>query len=330
MVRIKPHCTLALGFGPNTKDSIRNARASLAKGFARVRNEYEAGWHGYVARLRPVGPKYQRQFNMSAMVLKALEDKTCRGAIIASPSTPWGGGPNANEPTISGYHAVWARDLYQVATALYAAGDKPTANRALDYLFKFQQLTDGSFPQNTWVDGRPIGNGLQMDQVALPIVLAYQLGRMDRDTWIRHIKPAAEFIVQNGPATVQDRWEEKPGYSPATIAAEIAGLVCAAHIARMQGDAHSGDAYLKTADDWERNIECWTATTNGPYAPGNYYLRITANDNPNDGARIEINSGGGIFDEREIVDAGFLELVRLGIKAADDPLVLKSLAVVDR
>jgi len=329
MVRIKPHCTLALGFGPNTKDSIRNARASLAKGFARVRNEYETGWHGYVARLRPVGPKYQRQFNMSAMVLKALEDKTCRGAIIASPSTPWGGGPNANEPTISGYHAVWARDLYQVATALYAAGDKPTANRALDYLFKFQQLTDGSFPQNTWVDGRPIGNGLQMDQVALPIVLAYQLGRMDRDTWIRHIKPAAEFIVQNGPGTVQDRWEEKPGYSPATIAAEIAGLVCASRVAEVHEDKSEAVGYLKTADDWARKVDRWTAMSDGMYGDGNYYLRITERGNPDEGAKIEINSGGGTYDQREIVDAGFLELVRLGIKSADDPLILKSIAVVD-
>src|SRR6266850_3008295 len=114
---------------------------------------------------------------MSAMVLKGFEDKTYPGAIIASPSTPWGGGPNANEPTVSGYHAVWSRDLYQIATALYAAGDKATANRALDYLFKVQQRSDGSFPQNTWVDGRPIGGGSQLDQVGLPIVLAYQLER---------------------------------------------------------------------------------------------------------------------------------------------------------
>ncbi len=328
--RVRRRCTLALAFGKTPAEALQNARASLAKGFEGVRKEYETGWHVYTAKLPTIEARYRRQFEMSAMVLKALEDKTYRGATIASPSIPWGGGPNANEPTITGYHAVWARDLYQVATALDAMGDRAGAYRALAYLFNIQQKPDGSFPQNSRVDGRPIGGALQMDEVAFPAILAYQLGHTDRRTWLNHVKPAADFILRNGPATGQDRWEEKPGYSPATIAAEIAGLVCAAHIARMQGDAHSGDAYLKTADDWERNIECWTATTNGPYAPGNYYLRITANDNPNDGARIEINSGGGIFDEREIVDAGFLELVRLGIKAADDPLVLKSLAVVDK
>ncbi len=322
--------TLVLAFGRDSDEAIHNGQASVVKGFERARAEYEAGWHAYVATLPIVESKYQRQFNMAAMVLHALEDKTFRGATIASPSIPWGGGPNANEPTISGYHAVWSRDLYQVATALHAMGDRAAANRALDYLFNIQQKSDGSLPQNSWVDGRPIGGGLQMDEIAFPLVLAYQFGRTDRNTWLQHIKPAADFIVRNGPATGQDRWEEKPGYSPATIAAEIDGLVCAAHIARVQGDMLSTRAYLQRADEWTDNVERWTATTNGRFGEGNYYLRITENNDPNDGAKIEINSGGGSYDEREIVDAGFLELVRLGIKAADDPFIVKSLAVVDR
>lgn len=118
---------------------------------------------------------------MAALVLKALEDKTYRGAMIASPSIPWGGGPNANEPTISGYHAVWSRDLYHVGTAFLAIGDRASAERALDYLFKVQQKADGSFPQNSWVDGRSIGGGLQMDQVpfrsCLPINLAVLIAK---------------------------------------------------------------------------------------------------------------------------------------------------------
>lgn len=326
----KPHCTLALGLGKTPREALLNARASLAQGFAAVRREYESGWHRYVATLPTVEPKYQQRFTMAAMVLRALEDKTYRGAIIASPSIPWGGGPNANEPTISGYHAVWSRDLYQVATAFDAMGDRAAALRALDYLFRIQQKTDGSFPQNSWVDGRPIGGGLQMDQVAFPLIMSYQFGRTDGNTWLRHIKPAADFIVRKGPATDQDRWEEKPGYSPATIAAEIAGLVCAARIARLNHDRAAADRYFGTADNWAKSVERWTATTNGPYGDGTYYLRLTENGDPNQGGRIEINSGGGTFDEREIVDAGFLELVRLGIKRADDPLIVKSLEVIDR
>jgi glucoamylase len=166
--------------------------------------------------------------------------------------------------------------------------------------------------------------------LAFPLILAYQLGRNDRVTWRKHIKPAADFIIKRGPATGQDRWEEKSGYSPATIAAEIAGLVCAARIAQIQGDTRSARAYLQKADEWARNVERWTVTNTGRYGDGRYFLRITEKDNPNDGAKIEINSGGGTYDEREIVDAGFLELVRLGIRPADDPLVIKSLAVVDK
>ncbi|HBB87727.1 MAG TPA: glucoamylase [Blastocatellia bacterium] len=330
LARSRERFTFVLAFGRNAGEAITNGAASARKGFAATRAQYEHGWHPYAKTLPRVEPKYQQQFNMCAMVLRALEDKTYRGAMIASPSIPWGGGPNANEPTVSGYHAVWSRDLYQVATAFHAMGDHATANRALDFLFHVQQKPDGSFPQNSRVDGRPIGGGLQMDQVALPLIMAYQFGRTDRQTWLKHIKPAADFIAAKGPATIQDRWEEKPGYSPATIAAEIAGLVCAAHIARQNGAFTSARAYLKRADDWVGNIERWTSTSTGSYQNGRYYMRITANDNPNDGARIEINSGGGNYDEREIIDAGFLELVRLGIKTADDPLIVKSLAVVDK
>jgi glucoamylase len=322
--------TLSLAFGKKPSEALANAQASLRMGFEKVSDQYRADWHSDLQGMPAVEAKYQRQFNLAAMVLKALEDKTYRGAIIASPSIPWGGGPNANEPTISGYHAVWSRDLYEVATAFHAMGDTAAANRALDYLFNIQQKQDGSFPQNSWVNGRAIGGGMQMDQVAFPVILAYQFGRTDRLTWLKHIKPAADFIIHHGPKTDQDRWEEKSGYSPATIAAEIAGLVCAAHIARLNGELRSAANYLGTADDWTQNVERWTATTTGPFGDGKYFLRISQNGNPNAGTKIEINSGGGVYDEREIVDEGFLELVRLGIKAADDPLILKSLAVADK
>lgn len=320
-------CTLALGFGSTAAKAVTTARASLAQGFAATRLEYEAGWRALVARLPRIA-KHQRQFNVAAMVLKGLEDKTFRGAMIASPSTPWGGGPNANEPTVSGYHAVWSRDLYHLATAFDAIGDREVANRLLDYLFRIQQKRDGSFPQNSWVAGRPIGNGLQMDQVALPLVLAWQLRRNDRSTWRRHIKPAADFIVQHGPRTEQDRWEEKPGYSPATIAAEIAGLVCAAEIARVNRDHLAAKKYLATADEWAQKIEQWTVTKSSDIS--GYYLRITENSDPNDGAKMEINSSSRIVDERRILDAGFLELVRLGVKAPTDRLIVESVKLVDQ
>jgi glucoamylase len=322
--------TVALGFGREPDEAYANALKSLRSGFEAALSDYKRGWHKYTETLRLVEPKYQAQFEMAAMVLKAHEDKTFRGAMIASLSIPWGGGSNANEPNVGGYHLVWSRDLYQVASAFYALGDKASADRALDYLFRVQQKPDGSFPQNSWLDGRPFWGSLQMDEVAYPLVLAYQLGRTDNETYTKHVRPAADFIVRHGPFTPQERWEEKSGYSPSTIAAEIAGLVCASEIARRNGDDASSAIYLAAADDFARNVERWTATTTGVYGDRNYYLRLTSDDDPNDGEPFNVGNGGGTFDEREIVDAGFLELVRLGVKSPQDPLVAKSVAVVDR
>jgi glucoamylase len=323
--------TIALGFGQGTEEALGNARASLAKGFARVRTEYERGWHEYLASLRRVEAKYQPQFDMAAMILRAHEDKTYRGANIASLSVPWGGGATANEPNVGGYHLVWSRDLYQVATALYALGDKAGADRALNYLFKVQQKADGSFPQNSWLDGRPFWGSLQMDEVAFPLILAYTLGRTDNETWTKHVRPAADFLVRTGAHTPQERWEEKAGYSPSTIAAEIAGLVCAAEIARRNDAGASAAIYLAAADEWARNVERITATSTGMHGDGNYYIRIAHTDgDPNDADTMNAGNGGADYDEREYVDAGFLELVRLGVRRADDPLIAKSLAVVDK
>ncbi len=321
--------TLYLGFGKTPKEALNNAQNSKAKGYNKCLEEYEKGWADYVKTIPKVEAKYQAQFNMAAMVLKAGEDKTVRGANVASLTIPWGGGKNANEDVGGGYHLVWSRDLYQVVTAYMALGDMAAANRALDFLFNIQQKPDGSFPQNSWLDGRCGWCSLQLDEVAYPLIIAYQLKRFDKATYENHVKKAADFLVKTGPKTTQERWEEKPGYSPSTIAAEIAGLVCAADIAKRNGDETSANLYLKTADEWAANVEKWTATTNGKFGDGNYYVRLTANGKPDAGEKIELSNSSGAFFENEIVDAGFLELVRLGIKSPDDPLIQKSVKVVD-
>ena len=199
-------------------------------------------------------------------MLKAHEDKDNPGAFVASPSMPWGWGElkiDTDNPRSAPYHLVWARDLYQIATALLAAGDKDGANRALDFLFDKQQRDDGSFPQNTQVDGQRKWTGIQMDQQGLPIVLAWQLGRTRRPTGAR--PRGRRLHPREGPETEQERWENQEGYSPGTIAAEIAGLICAADIARKNGGASRAATYEAKADDWQRKVERWTATRNGPY-----------------------------------------------------------------
>jgi glucoamylase len=328
------HLQLALGFGADSSGALRAARASLRSGFDRTARAYAGGWHRYLRSLKPppasAGP-YGPEYDVSVMTLAAHEDKTYRGGFVASPAMPWVWGTGLEQPVSGVYHAVWSRDLYEIVTALLAAGDRGAAERALDYLFTRQQKPDGSFPQNTLVDGTPHWTGVQMDEVAFPIVLAWQLGRDDAGTYAHHVKPAADYIVAHGPRTQQDRWENQDGWSPGTIAAEIAGLVCAADLARKAGAADDAARYEATADAWQRSVERWTATTTGPYSSSPYYLRLTKDANPDDGSTYSIgDSGPTAADERRVVDPSFLELVRLGVKRPDDPTIVNSIAVTDQ
>jgi glucoamylase len=161
---------------------IDGATGRFRSEFQTVLSEYEWGWADYVKTLPKVDPNYQAQFNMAAMVLKAQEDKTVPGANVASLTVPWGGGANANEDVGGGYHLIWSRDLYHVFTAYLAIGDRPAAERALDFLFKIQQKEDGSFPQNSWLDGKRGWGSLQMDEVGYPLIIAWRLGRFDKET----------------------------------------------------------------------------------------------------------------------------------------------------
>jgi glucoamylase len=321
---------LALGFGRRQGAALQNARGALARGFSAARAEYSAGWRDYLASLAPVPTSAlgsRATYLASVMLLAAHEDKTFRGGFVAAPGRPWAW---ANElQHLPVYIAVWSRDLYQMATAMMAAGDEAAANRMLDYLWTVQQQPDGSFPQNTRLDGEPVFDGLQMDEVAFPIVLAGELGRTEAEDW-EHVRLSADFLVENGPRTEQERWENIGGYSPATIAAEIAGLVEAAEIAHQNGDPARENRYLAVADEWQGNLERWTMTTNGPLSPHPYYLRITDNGDANSGAEIQIADGGPLIDQRAVVDPSFLEMVRLGVKSADDPNIVSTLEVVDR
>ncbi len=324
--------TLAIGFGPDVAAAEQSAAASLHDGFGPARAAYAAGWHHYLRGL-PGPPaslrtSAERQaYRVSQVVLASSEDKANPGAFVASPSMPWAWGFDDDLAGDSGpYHLVWPRDEYQIATALLAEGDRAAAERALTYMFTVQQQPDGHLPQNTRADGTPYWTSIQLDETADPIILAWQLHRTDAATW-RHVRSAADFIVgfrQDGhtaPWTQQERWEEQDGYSPATIASEIAGLVCAADLARAQGADARAERYLRVADRWQRRVDDWTVTTNGPLSRQPYYVRLTKDGHPNTGTTYDLGNSGEQADQRAVVDPSFLELVRLGVKPADDPVI---------
>jgi glucoamylase len=323
------HLTLALGFGTTEDDAANVADDALGEGFDAALDAYVYGWHGYLDGLAPVpasAEQWRTEYDVSAMVIAASEDKTFRGGFVASPGRPWAWADELQHFPV--YHAVWSRDLYQHATALLAMGDTAAAGRALDHLWTVQQRPDGSFPQNARLDGEAVFGGLQLDEVAFPIVLASQLGRIGPEDW-EHVRRSADFLVATGPRTEQERWENLAGYSPSTIAAEIAGLVTAADIARANDDPARADSYLAAADQWQRDLGRYTVTSNGPLSTEPYYLRITDNGDANTGVEIQIADGGPLVDQRRVLDPSFLDVVRLGVVDAADPAVRNTLSLID-
>jgi glucoamylase len=336
---------LALGFGTNQAAAVATAGASLAAPFDRLSARYRAGWQRYDDTLRRPASRLPglsaaqsrnaaRQYYAAANAVKASEDKTFAGAIVASLASPWGQAVSAGDSNSSyfgSYREVFSRDLYEAWTALLTDGDVGTARDATRFLFLRQQLADGSMPRNSLVNGKtaPDSFNTQLDEVAFPILMAYESGLSgDRTLW-PHVRAAADFLISHGPSFGPERWEEQGGYSPSTIAAEIAGLVAAAHVALVQHDPASARVWLATADSYQRQVKAWTITTNGPLSSQPYFIRLSKTGDPNAAISYSIGNGGPTLDQRGVIDAGFLELVRLGELSGGDPDVQRSLAVVD-
>ncbi len=336
--------TLALGFGATQSEAVGAAEGSLGANFDKTLKDYDKGWSKYDNSLNKPPKKLSGlgkttvdqladEYYLSANVLKASEDKTFPGAIVASLASPWGQAVSAGDPQntyFGSYREVFARDLYEAWTGLLADGDLATARDATLFLLERQQQPDGSMPRNSLVNGKtaPDSFNTQLDECAYPILMAYQLGLDGKSLYENHIKPAANFVASHGPSFGPERWEEQSGYSPSTIAAEIAGLVAAAKIAEANDDPVSAAVWLGVADDYQRSIKGWTVTTNGPLAP-RYFIRLSKTGDPNAAITYNLGNGGPTLDQRQVIDAGFLELVRLGELPANDPDVLASLPVVD-
>jgi glucoamylase len=225
---------LALGFGNIWADAAEQVRASLLNDYSGLLRDYVAQWKGWQKTLMPLDrPVECDLYRASTAMLRAHESKDFGGGVIASLSIPWGF--NKGDEDLGGYHLVWPRDLVETAGGFLAAGAVGDAVRVLHYLEATQEA-DGRWPQNMWLDGRPYWNGLQMDEAAFPILLVDLMRRQaagalgDLKRWWMMVQRAAAFIACNGPVTQQDRWEEDAGYSPFTLAVEVAGLLAAADL----------------------------------------------------------------------------------------------------
>src|SRR5947209_1358523 len=345
-IRLPPtnEFTVAVAFGRSYQSTTAKLFQSLAEPFELHRQGYVRQWQRAV-----VNPKFDfspdtsdggGMYRLSRCILLAHEDKVFQGAMVASMSIPWGETRGDND--LGGYHLVWTRDLVQSAGALLATGQTGTPLRALIWLAAIQ-LPDGSFPQNSWLNGGAYWKRLQRGEIAAPILASWRvpregaaLGLFDPTVMILR---AARYLILQGAVTGQERWEENSGYSPSTLATVIAGLVCAAEFLKNHDHASTADFVLAYTDWLAAHLEEWLVTTRSDLVPGfpRHYVRINPTDSaapdphadPNT-TMLQVANGGGVHPARNVVGGDFLHLVRYGIRSPDDPIVRASIEVIDR
>jgi len=339
--------TLALAFGETLPNVVSALFQTLGLPYKERRQVFMGQWQSAAngrKRLGKASGDKGHLFDASYNLLLSHEDKLYQGAFIASLSIPWGSARN-DESGKGGYHLVWTRDMVESAMGLLAAGNTAAPLRALIYLAARQE-EDGGFPQNFWVSGDAFRNGMQLDEIAFPILLASRLNKLhllSEFSPVVMVKRAAGFLLHRGPVTGEERWEEASGYSPSTLAAVISALICAAGLVRTQNDNEAASFLESYADFLRAHLEEWTVTTRGSLVSGlpRYFVRLNP-ARPGEAARpgavdqavlgIVHQPPGSqpSYPARDVVDAGFLQLVRYGILAANDPLVIDSVRVVDQ
>lgn len=336
---------LAIGFGAIWAEAGQHVRSSLAESYSYLRHTYAEQWKRWHESLLKLDePRREGDlYRASTAVLRSHESKDFFGGAIASLSIPWGF--DKGDEDLGGYHLVWPRDLVETAFGFLAAGAREDAIRVLHYLEATQE-EDGRWAQNMWLDGRPYWSGLQMDEAAFPLLLVDVLRRESaglknhQERWWKLVRRAAGFLVRNGPVTQQDRWEEDAGYSPFTLAVEIAGLLAAADLAEAVGERETATVLRQTADTWNDSIERWTYATGTDLARQmgveGYYVRIAPPDA--DGAASPLEGfvpiknrppGQGTEEAAHVISPDCLALVRFGLRAPDDPRILNTIKVID-
>jgi glucoamylase len=325
------HGVLALGFAYSPAGAYTRARTALVADFDTLRGDFLEAWRAWGATLSLPRPDETLgdAAELSAAVLKIHEDRAYPGAVVASLSIPWGNSTDS----LGGYHLVWPRDTTLTAFALLAANQRLDARHILSHLIAAQRR-EGYWPQNYFPSGEPYWSGIQLDEVALPVVLAAklaELGEAELPGTGDMVRAAVGFIARTGPASPQDRWEENPGVSPFTLALAIAALVAAAPWLEAAQRSYA----LALADDWNERLESWCyvegTELSREVGVRGYYVRIAPLCQRGEHAtHIQLrNRDGETVLTPALVSLDFSYLVRLGLRHALDPRVQDTIRVVD-
>jgi glucoamylase len=341
---------LALAFASDAEGAHTVALESLARDFDAVRTECVDGWRRWalpgIPQSKPGDPPgLADAVRRCAAVIKVHEDHAYPGAFVASLSIPWGD----SRGDLSGYHLVWPRDAVESGLALLVLGHGQEAVDLCSYLIATQQ-PDGHWKQNFFPDGTTFWSGTQLDETALPVMLAAKLAESGYATPAGTddmVRRALRYLVQNGPLSPEDLWEENPGGSPFTLGVIVAALVAgAAFLTRPGGsrpvDATESQYLLGLADNWNERIEAWTYASgtdlDAKYAIAGHYVRIGAPPSGDPGAPWGPRGFISLKNQPEgtlaipaalVTGLEFLYLVRLGLRAPDDQRIIDTITVVE-
>jgi glucoamylase len=334
---------VSLACGAEPAEAGQQARAGILQDFDKVRALFLQQWKQEQDRyddVRDLSEQKLDMYRVSTAVLETHQSKRFPGGFVASLSLPWGF--SRSDQDVGGYHVLWPRDLVETAMGKLACGDARSARSALFYL-ACTQNGDGGWSQNMWLDGTPHWGAIQMDGIAWPILLADKLRRenaLDGYDPEPMVHSAAYFLLKNGPVTQQGRWEALPGYSPYTMATEIAALLAAADFADSKGKSREADFLRQTADAWNDCVEEFTYVSDTPLAKKHgvegYYVRMTPPE------RVEAEATGNlkivmsnlpVSSRRQraidIISPDALELVRFGLRSARDPKIVNTVKLLD-
>ena len=331
---------LGIGFGSSSSSAATLAVSALLEPFelswlTQVR--MWRTWHRHRAAALTRVPRLPRdveqQLAISAMVLRVHQDKIYPGSMVASLSIPWG---NTRDDR-GGYHLVWPRDLVQCALALLELGCVDEPREILQYLIATQHA-DGHWNQNQWLGGKPFWKGIQLDEAAFPVLLAAALAERKAlgGTEVTDMtRRALSFVARTGPASPQDRWEEDAGLNAFTLSVCIAALVAGAELL----DEPARTFARTLADFWNAKLEDWITARDTDFGRahgvGQYYCRAVPAEilwDPEAIRRavpIRNHADGHSVPATDQVSIDFLQLVRLGLRAADDPVILESITLAD-
>jgi glucoamylase len=327
--------TLALGLSTSKEAAATLAVSALLEDFSIAWDQQRDAWTRWLeASQRPkLRDDLDHALALSATVLKVHQDRTYRGAAVASLAVPWGNASHSR----GGYHLVWPRDLVETAGALVVLNAMPEARDTLRYLIATQQA-DGHWHQNQWLGGTPFWQGVQLDESGFPILLAAALRERDALDGIPagdSIRRAAGFIARTGPGTGQDRWEEDAGVNIFTLAVTIAALVESS--AFLEGEAAA--FALKLADYWNARLESWTFVEDTDlgkkFGVKGYYIRtLPTGSLTHKEALAEAVPIKNLMSDPDVaasaqVATDFLQLTRFGLRRADDPHILDSVKIID-